>query len=99
MNRQPLTAAQANAVYDILVEHAGASDHPHSFARADFILSLSEQNVTEYRFMGSLGCGGKFWNDRGWRVTAYPEDMTPERKQAIDATNRALAALDKQETM
>jgi hypothetical protein len=98
---QPLTADQANAIYDVLVEHAGASEH----AREEFVLTQTDRHVTEYRFQGALGFGGKFWRTTGlrredpdlkWSVSAYPEDMSPERQQVIDAVNRALAALNKQ---
>ena len=61
----PMTAEAAKAVYDVLVRHAGAPDHPHSFARADFILHQEAGAVDEYRFGGALGFGGKFWNCNG----------------------------------
>lgn len=96
-----MTLEQANAVYDILVAHAGAQE----VGRADFVFQqTSERWPTEYRFGGSLGFGGKFWrlplpfrvgSDANWYVTAYPEDMDrrPEIRQEIDATNAALAVL------
>jgi len=83
-----LTAAQANAVYDLLVQHAGASEE----GRESFVSAETSQHCTEYRFGGSLGFGGKFWRNAGaWYVTAYPEtiEARPEIRQAIDATNRA----------
>jgi hypothetical protein len=102
-----MTVEQANAVYDVLAEHAGASD---AFVgesadapvppRAEFVFHQTREHVTEYRFMGSLGFGGKFWrNADAWYVTAYSEDVKgrPERAQAVNDTNAALAALDKQE--
>lgn len=94
---RPLTAEQANAIWDVLVEHAGASQG----GRADFVDVETWQDCAEYRFMGALGFGGKFWRNRGrWYVTAYPEDVKgrSERQQAIDATNAALAALKNGET-
>lgn len=49
----------------------------------------------EYRFMGSLGFGGKVWSNRGrLYVTCYPEDRTPERQAAIDWANARLATLE-----
>lgn len=84
-----LTREQANAVYDVLVEHAGASEAD----RADFALYVS-CGVTEYRFQGGLGFGGKFWTSGGrWYVTCYREDLTADRQRAIDVTNAALAGL------
>lgn len=92
-----LTAEQANAVWDVLAWHAGACDESYDDAlspRQEFVFNQTSENITEYRFMGPLGFGGKFWNYAGrWYVTAYPEDMTPQRQQAIDDTNAALAAL------
>lgn len=88
----PLTAEQANAIWDVLVEHAGASE----LGRSDFVDVETWQDCTEYRFQGSLGFGGKFWRNRDrWYVTAYPEDVRglPERQQAIDTANAALAEL------
>lgn len=93
----PLTTAQAHAVYDVLVQHAGAdgteTEGVYS-SRTDFIFAQTDGYVAEYRFMGALGGGGKFrrssWDDR-WYVDCYREDLTPARQAAIDATNKALA--------
>jgi hypothetical protein len=87
-----LTADQANAIYDILVQHAGASER----GRDDFVCVQVDVHVDEYRFQGALGMGGKFWNYRDrWYVTAYPELLKsrPELKDSIDAANAALIAL------
>lgn len=90
----PMTSEQANAVYGILVELAGAPDHPQSFLRADFILHQQTGSTDEYRFMGALGGGGKFWNCNGrWYVSCYREDMTDMRQRMVDAANEALAEL------
>lgn len=100
---QPLTEDQANAVYDALVEHAGALEE----GRKGFVYLQTNGHLPEYRFIGSLGYGGKFWRMTGirrgdpdlqWSVSAYREDMTPERQAVIDATNTALAALKQEET-
>jgi hypothetical protein len=91
---EPMTAAQADAVYDVLVKHAGASEG----WREDFVCYLVDARTTEHRFQGVLGIGGKFWNSGGrWYVATYPEDLTPARRQAIDDTNAALAALKQKE--
>lgn len=77
-------------LYALLIEHAGANprDLP-SFMAAQFD---RERPCPEYRFQGELGFGGKLiWDQaRGFRVTCYPEDRTPERDQIITTTNRAL---------
>lgn len=86
----PLTTEQANAVWDVLIQHAGADEH----GRDDFVRTQTAGPCDEYRFMGWLGFGGKFWkhSDR-WTVTAYPEDWTPGRDAIIAHTDAALAAL------
>ncbi len=100
---KPLTHAQADAIWDVLVEHAGADGtEPEGrySARTHFVFAQTDRHVEEYRFGGALGPGGKFWRYAGaWYVTAYPEDIQarPERQQIIDDTNRVLAALNKQE--
>jgi hypothetical protein len=51
-------------------------------------------NSNEFRFMGSLGEGGKFWADPEWfLVNCYPEDQTSERVKVINRTNEALKPL------
>lgn len=63
-------------------------------ARAVEAVLQAHGHLSEYRFIGSLGFGGKFWRNNGrWYVTAYREDLTPERQAVIDATNAALTAL------
>lgn len=78
----------ANQIYDLLVEHAGAS--PHTYEREMFLYH-QERGCTEYRFGGKLGLGGKFWS--GWYVTCYPEDEDHERKEILKRTNEALTRL------
>jgi hypothetical protein len=96
----PMSTEQANAVYDILVKHCGASGH--SDEKADFAFLETSRVVHEYRFQGALGFGGKFWRTTGvhredpdlrWSVSCYPEDLTPERQEMIDAANTALDEL------
>ncbi len=91
-DRQPLTTDQANAAYDVLIAHAGANE----IGREDFVFSQADRFCPEYRFIGGLGFGGKFRRRRdGISADAYPEDVRaqPERQQAIDVTNAALAGL------
>jgi hypothetical protein len=83
-----VTEDQANAVYDVLVKHAGASEA----ARDEFVFMHVNGRCDEYRFIGSLGFGGKFWR-RDWRVSCYWEDATLARVEAIRVTNEALDRL------
>lgn len=80
-----MTPEQANAVYDILIRHAGANEA----MRGEFVLLMTNHRCDEFRFIGSLGFGGKFWRDR-WQVTCYPEGLTPARAETIRVTNAAL---------
>lgn len=84
-----LTAAEAHAIFTVLVEHAGASEDE----RHDFVHHQTAGPCTEYRFIGSLGFGGKFWRSSGWYVNTYPEQLTPAREQAISQTNTVLQEL------
>lgn len=95
--RTPLTHDQADAIYTALVAHAGASEDDRRF----FVEAQTDDYHYEYRFIGGLGFGGKFWrNDGRWYVSAYPEDVRvrPSRQQAINNTNAALSALLASET-
>jgi hypothetical protein len=83
-------------VYSVLVAHAGARENN----RQDFVyrhVAWSENNpyeTTEYRFMGRLGSGGKFWcGPESFRVNTYSEEYTPERERMMDNTNTALREL------
>ena len=77
----------AKVVFDLLVEECGAREH----LRGDFIHFLSQTDGAEFRFQGSLGFGGKLYNEaKGFRVSCYTEDQTPERDAAIKLTNELL---------
>lgn len=78
-------------VYDVLVMEAGAFGHPDD--KASFVYAHQARGCREYRFMGSLGFGGKY-RSRTNTVDCYPEDMTPERAEIIARTNAALASLE-----
>jgi hypothetical protein len=97
VNMRKITPAQANAAYDILIKYAGVRERRG--VRYSFIhhVSCAEHPTDEYRFMGSLGFGGKFRNNLNHgntpHVDCYPEDETPERLKVIEATNAALAEL------
>lgn len=85
--------------WDILVAHAGATTmDPH--AKDSFVRAFldTEYPVTEWRFCGSLGFGGKFWrNDRGgpcpFYVNCYREDQTKASQKTIEKVNRLLEVL------
>lgn len=74
----------AQRVYDCLVFHCHA---PDSY-RENFVAMLESGNLTEFRFQGALGFGGKYYGDN--RVACYPEDMTDLRRIMIDNCNKAL---------
>lgn len=87
-----MTKERANEIYDILVQECRAPDEEHD--RTYFVLTQTKEKITEWRFCGALGFGGKFWRNCGKiYVTCYLEDETPERKAMIEAANKRLAAL------
>ena len=75
----------ANNIWNILVKHCGASER----GREDFVAVAIQGGITEYRFIGGLGFGGKFWGDR-MKVTCYKEDETPLILKAIEEANKEL---------
>lgn len=91
----PMTEEQANQVYDILVDYCDASEKD----RPAFVYHHTSQKFydwgsTEYRFMGSLGFGGKFRTQgTDMYVDMYIEDQTPETVEMVRKTNKALASL------
>jgi len=87
----PLSEKVANKVYDILVQECSASETE----RSGFVMHQTKEVVTEWRFCGSLGFGGKFWNNCGrFYVNCYLEDETPSRRWTIDRANKMLAKLE-----
>lgn len=90
MNRTAgLTENQAIAVFNILVEHAGARADEQD--QASFVLEFTKERPTsEYRFIGGLGFGGKFRFPR-LTVDCYPEDETAALRGMVEKTNAALA--------
>lgn len=88
---RPIPPEWSRRIYQVLVDTCGAS--PREDDLQAFVWALGEEkNVcTEYRFCGKLGFGGKFRNRwESWAVDYYPEDETPERREAIDEANRRL---------
>lgn len=88
-----LTPEVAAAVYDLLIERCEAPNRE----KDHFVYRQSktdEPPITEWRFCGMLGFGGKFWNvHERWYVSAYPEDTNAERRLIIAQTNQALFGL------
>ena len=80
------------AVYDVLVS-CGASTEPVD--RLYFMQwALDGCPGGEWRFMGSLGWGGKLYvNDFNMYVSCYPEDETPARLDMILLADERLEAL------
>jgi len=89
-------------VFDALVKHVGA----HESMREDFVNAqvrfVTERPLRyptkEWRFMGSLGTGGKFYlTHESFHVSAYPEDLIQPahqwRKDAIKIVNEELKKL------
>lgn len=94
-----LSESTADRIYDALVEHAGAPQRH----RAHFIHTQTTEFCSEWRFMGHLGFGGKFWRNDGrladgswgecWYVNCYGEHETVDRLAVIEATNAALSEI------
>ena len=83
-------------MYDILVMHVGA--RKDSYDRKSFVqcaIIWDYRFSFEYRFMGSLGFGGKIWLplDQAPYVSCYGENETPERNEAIEKANQELSRL------
>jgi len=99
MNRQ-IPENIADKIYDILVEHAGAS--PRDSERSGFIYHQGKKpdkynntgGCAEYRFQGKLGFGGKFWNcNSRFYVNAYTEDTGSRESEIIQKVNELLKPL------
>ena len=83
----------AEDIWNVLVERAGAPDsRDHREMFVHYAAGRSE--VQEYRFMGSLGMGGKVRiNAERWRVDYYPEDKTDLRETFAANANHDLKEL------
>lgn len=94
----PYSRSILSSIYDILIRCCGASEmEPDRENFVNLAEGYSERRVLEYRFMGSLGFGGKVWlyNSEAPYVTCYQEDETPARRQAIAKASGELALLIK----
>lgn len=81
-----------NDVYNILVEHAGASARED--AKPSFIYSHVHDTYPcrEYRFCGDLGFGGKYRAQTN-RIDYYGEDKTKERDEIVQVVNAKLSKM------
>ncbi|MER7331798.1 MULTISPECIES: hypothetical protein [unclassified Micromonospora] len=87
-----LPAGQAAAIYDVLVQHAGASPD----GRDEFVLYQTTWQCDDYPFRGSLGPGGNFLiTQTTWHVSAWHDDVqrNPNLRDVIAVTNAVLATL------
>ena len=75
-------------VYDILIDTCNASP----LEKEQFADTAGD--FDEWRFGGSLGFGGKIWNDRinSLRVNYYSEDGTVGRDKMVKVANKKLDA-------
>ncbi len=84
-------AATCAKVFDLVTTMNGA---PSASQRESFLRYFTQDersNTLEFRIGGKLGFGGKLTRSRGrWQVSAYSEDLTPERQMLIDVINDAL---------
>lgn len=94
-SREPINKTDAEAIWRVLVEECGCRDDERqlwSFAR--YLSDNDKGFPKEWRFQGSLGFGGKFYNDHfSWRVGCYSEDRTSERNEMIRCANERLSAM------
>ena len=77
-------------VWDILVEAAELSSQSHT---REMFIDYHLRGITEYRFIGGLGFGGKFYSQGKPRVGCYPEDRTMMRDLMVDTVNELLQDL------
>lgn len=79
------------AIWKVLVEDCGVKRTDKAL-REQF--DLHYPGCIEFRFVGSLGTGGKvWWNGRRATVSCYEEDATPERRAAMRRANDRLHRL------
>jgi hypothetical protein len=81
--------SHVDKIYDVLVSDGADED-----SRIAFRFWFFNPNQREWRFIGSLGFGGKFIKERDrYFTTCYPEDVNAERVATIERLNKALAEL------
>ncbi len=96
----PLSEADAAAIWQVLVDHAGASaDEGGAFAQ----YMTTDRGGRPRWYLESFGRTGAFYlsrrgsRDEEWHVTCDREDETPERQAVIEKTKAALAELRKEQ--
>lgn len=80
-------------VYGLLVELADADPRLDTLEVFSMYWRPEDPPASpqEWRFMGNLGIGGKFYSTRQkWWVNCYPEDRTVERAHIICRVNAQL---------
>lgn len=87
-----LSAEQAGAIYDVLVQMCGAYEGDRDSFVLHFCESPLEDMTSQWRFGGLLGFGGKF-NWIHMSVSLYQDDLTPLRAGIQQRANARLAAL------
>ncbi len=85
MKRNPMTAEQANAVFDILVADCGAGEAN----RYSFVYNIT-RGREEYRCCWALGFGGKFYPET--MTVGYCRDNQTAERDEIEATVNVLLA-------
>ena len=89
----------ARDVYQVLVNCCGAPDDEYSVL--SFMSHATVNGVSEWRFVGRLGFGGKFINNgvlHNWFVVCGPEDkkIIKREQKNIDRANEKLYQLREQ---
>ena len=90
--RYALDTAVGTRVWDILIKECGAQATGSTPEQFFHHIGRVERDGLEFRFMGTLGFGGKVYLEPRaayrpcFRVTCYREDETPKR---LDMLNRA----------
>jgi hypothetical protein len=76
----------ANKIYDVLVNEGGATE----YMREAFVYAYELDEITEWRFSGNLGFGGKYWSQSN-SVNYYSEDETKDRDILVEKINKLLS--------
>ncbi len=81
----------ANKIYDLLVQIGGAQESE----RGGFIVYHTNiwSYPEEWRFMGKLGFGGKYYININ-KVDCYLEDDTPETIEIKEKINQELSKIE-----
>lgn len=89
MSGVKLSPEVAAAVWDMLIEVCIGEWRQSQLWKEQFIQDATGDGISEWRFSGRLGFGGKIYSNP-WRVDCYREDRTPEREAMIAEANRRL---------